>query len=349
MFQTIVGFGNALTGAVIHNLLLAPTLQENVFRSYFSKESGNGFNIIRTPIGGCDFDLEPWAYNELPEHDGLLSNFTKLDARDVEKSKFIKRLIAMSGNSEIKFVGTAWSSPKWMKTNNAWTGYSSLKDEYYQTWANYHVKFMELMHEEGINFWAMTTGNEPLNGVTAFLFIAFMSLGWLPRNQGKWVSENLGPSLRRSETASNIKILAGDDQRYTFPWWFDQMYQAYPLSKSYVDGHAVHWYWDKYVPPRELDRSHQNYPEKLIIATEACSGDKPWEEHRPVLGYWPRAHDYIVDIIQNLNHHANAWIDWNMVLDENGGPNYANNFVDSPIVVNTTSERTQKIFECIDE
>lgn len=224
-----------------------------------------------------------------------------------------------------------------MKTNNEWSGFGSLKDECYQTWANYHVKYLELMKEKGINFWAISTGNEPLNGVTAFLFIKFMSLGWLPITQAKWVSENLGPALRKS-LVSNVNILAGDDQRYTFPWWFSRMYNTYPESRKFVDGHAVHWYWDKYAGPNLLDQTFAAYPEKLIIATEACSGDKPWEEHRPVLGYWTRCEDYTLDIIEDLNHHVNAWIDWNLVLDEKGGPNYANNFVDSPIVVNATSK-----------
>lgn len=337
-FQKIVGFGNALTGAVSHNLKLVPTLQDQIFKSYFSKETGNSFNIIRTPIGGCDFDLEPWAYNELPRNDFTLTNFTELDARDVEKILFLRKLALVSNNYDIKLIGSAWSPPKWMKTNDDWTGFGSLKDEYYQTWADYHVKYLDLMRRTGINFYAITTGNEPLNGVSAFLFIKFMSLGWLPGAQGKWVSENLGPSLKKSPHLSDVKILAGDDQRYTFPWWFDQMYQAYPQSKSYVDGYAVHWYWDKYVTSNELDKTRSKYPDKLIIATEACSGDKPWEEHRPMLGYWPRGEDYINDIIEDLNHHVNAWVDWNMILDEDGGPNYANNFVDSPIVVNSTSK-----------
>lgn len=336
--QKIFGFGNAFTGTVSHILKSAPKLKENIYKSYFSKETGNAFNIIRMSIGGSDFDLEPWAYNELPENDPTLSNFTELDFRDVEKVSQIKELMIVTGNSDIKFVGAAWSSPKWMKTNNAWTGFGQLKEEYYQAWADYHVKYLELMHKSGIDFWAISTGNEPLNGVIGFLIIKFMSLGWLPRAQGKWVSENLGPALRKSSITSKVKLLAGDDQRYTFPWWFEQMYQSYPDSKNFVDGHAVHWYWDKYASPNLLERTRNQFPDKLILATEACSGDKPWEEQRPMLGYWPRCEDYTIDIIEDLNHHVNAWIDWNLLLDADGGPNYANNFVDSPIVVNTTSE-----------
>jgi glucosylceramidase len=318
-FQKIIGFGNALTGAVSHNLKLVASLQHQIFKSYFSKSEGIGLNIIRTPIGGCDFDLEPWAYNELPENDKFLSNFTKLDWRDEEKVAHLNDLMEVSGNSDIKIVGSAWSPPRWMKTNNAWTGFSALKDEFYQTWAEYHLKYLELMQENGIDFWAITTGNEPLNGFAAFPFIAFMSLGWIPHTQAKWVNDNLGPTIKDSKSTAHVKIIAGDDQRYTFPWWFDRMYQAYPESRNFIDGHGVHWYWDKYVSAYQLEKTHDKYSDKMIIATEACSGDKPWEEHKPMLGYWPRGEDYIIDIMEDLNHYVNAWIDWNMILDENGG------------------------------
>lgn len=93
-----------------------------------------------------------------------------------------------------------------MKTNGDWTGFSSLRDEYYQTWADYHVKYLELMHESNFSFWAVSTGNEPLNGVVLSTFVHFMSLGWLPKEQGKWVGENLGPAIRKSPVTSNVKV-----------------------------------------------------------------------------------------------------------------------------------------------
>lgn len=120
--QKIVGFGNAFTGAVSHLLKNAPELNENIFQSYYSKDHGNGFTMIRLPIGGCDFDLEPWAYNEEPENDVSLSNFTVLDLRDVQRNKQLHQLMKITRNFDIKFVGSAWSPPKWMKTNNEWTG-----------------------------------------------------------------------------------------------------------------------------------------------------------------------------------------------------------------------------------
>lgn len=109
---------------------------------------------------------------------------------------------------------------------------------------------------------------------------------------------------------------------------------------DYIDGFAVHWYIDGLFSPKfTVDLAKKNYPSKIILNTESCMGDKPVIQHRgPVLGSWVRALMYINGIMQDLKHSVNGWIDWNLVLDERGGPNYVNNFVDAPIIVNTTND-----------
>jgi glucosylceramidase len=107
-FQEILGFGNAFTGAVSHHLKTIPDIKDHIYKSYFSNTTGLGFSFLRIPIGGCDFDFAPWAYNELPENDVKLSNFTKLDQRDIDRLNQLKDLMKVSGNSDIKIVGAAW-------------------------------------------------------------------------------------------------------------------------------------------------------------------------------------------------------------------------------------------------
>ncbi|XP_058057190.1 lysosomal acid glucosylceramidase-like [Anopheles bellator] len=337
-FQTVEGFGGAFTGAVSYNLakLRAP-LRDSLYRAYYSKTVGIGYRFMRVPIGGCDFDLEPWAYNELPVNDGALSNFSTLDDRDLVKVSQIQQLIEVADNRDIRIIGAAWSPPRWMKTNNDWTGASRLKPEYYQAWADYHVRYLELMKAAGLGFWAISTGNEPLNGVIGFLFIHFMSLGWTAQEQGRWVGQFLGPTLKNSAVAE-VKLFGCDDQRYTFPWWFGLMDQGDANATNYLDGLAVHWYWDGVAPAALLDQTAQRYPGKLIFNTEASLGDKPLQQHHPILGSWDRAESYILYILQDLQHSVNGWIDWNLVLDERGGPNYAKNYVESAVIANTTSK-----------
>jgi glucosylceramidase len=207
-YQKIIGFGGAFTGAVSYNLkeLSSLKLREHVYESYYSKQKGNGYNLMRFPIGGCDFDVEPWAYNEYPEHDPFLTGFTKIDGRDVEKIKQVEELKRVTNNHNIKLIGAAWSPPRWMKTNGEWSGFSALRDEYYRTWADYHVRYLELMHQSNFSFWAISTGNEPLNAVVLPYFVKFMSLGWLPKAQGNWLGEHLGPAIKNSSVTSKIKV-----------------------------------------------------------------------------------------------------------------------------------------------
>lgn len=111
------------------------------------------------------------------------------------------------------------------------------------------------------------------------------------------MAESLGPQLQASDV-SNVKILAGDDQRYTFPWWFQEMEAAYPKSLQYVDGFATHFYTDSYVPPRLLDDTRRLYPSKVIINTESCIGVGLGDVPHPVLGSWVRAQTYILSYMQ---------------------------------------------------
>lgn len=109
-------------------------------------------------------------------------------------------------------------------------------------------------------------------------------------------------------------------------------------SLNYLDGLAVHWYWDDTFGPELIDKTMQLMPGKLLLNTESCVGDKPWQTHGPELGSWERGEQYIRSYLQDMQHNFNGYIDWNLILNEQGGPNYVNNFVDAPIVVNTKSK-----------
>lgn len=109
-------------------------------------------------------------------------------------------------------------------------------------------------------------------------------------------------------------------------------------TMDYVDGFGVHWYWDEFIPPNVLDQTHLTFPSKIILNTESSFGDKPYQEHKPILGSWSRGEAYVKDVIENLNHWVAGYIDWNLILNEEGGPNYVDNFVDSAVIMNRTSK-----------
>lgn len=147
--------------------------------------------------------------------------------------------------------------------------------------------------------------------------------------------------LKNSEL-HNVKLFVGDDQRYTHPWWFDQMKHDAPNVMDFVSGIAVHWYWDRMVPPSLLDKTHEKYPNLILLNTESALGDKPWETHGPILGQWARAEKYALGIIQDFQHNVAGWIDWSLILDENGGPSYVNNTIDAAIIFNTAKNEFYK-------
>ncbi|XP_046999707.1 lysosomal acid glucosylceramidase-like isoform X2 [Schistocerca americana] len=335
-YQTIHGFGTAFTDSAGVNVAsLSNGSQINLMRSYFST-SGIELNMGRVPIGGCDFSTHAYSYDDY-ENDTSLSHFNLTDEDYNIKIPLIKWAQAIRGQN-LKLVGAAWSPPKWMKTNNDFVGFSLLKDEYFQEWADYHIKFLDAYKNMGLEFWAVSTGNEPSNGIIPIN--RFNSLGWTPKKQRKWIAENFGPALRASQHSS-IKLLVLDDQRFLLPWMVNLLMEDEKVQ-NYVDGVAVHWYWDTFLPASLLSQTHNKYPSKFIIATEASIGDKPWDITKVVLGEWSRGEQYMADIIQDLTHWVTGWIDWNLALNPEGGPNWVNNYVDSAVIVNATSDEFYK-------
>ncbi|XP_053617693.1 lysosomal acid glucosylceramidase-like [Plodia interpunctella] len=329
-FQEIVGFGGAVTDAAAINWMNLTDLQlrQSLIDSYFSA-SGLEYNMARVPIGGTDFSTHPYAYNELPVNDANLTNFS-LNEEDNNYKIPMLNAIKRAVTAPLYVVATTWSPPRWMKTNGEWYGFTKLKHEYYETYALYHIRFLEQYFSHGIPVWAITTTNEPVNGD---LFLShFNCLGWTAGDMGFWIANHLGPMLRNS-TYRDVKILSVDDQRLNVPYFFNLMVMKHKDALQYIDGIAVHYYTDFIVPPSVLDVVSKSYPDKFIINTEACEGSQPWERKKVILGSWERAVRYIKDIITDLNHNLVGWIDWNLCLNKDGGPNWAKNNVDSPILV----------------
>ena len=143
-----------------------------------------------------------------------------------------------------------------------------LKTEFYQLYADYLLRFLDEYKKHDIDMWAISTGNEPSNAYLPFLHIS--SMGWNPEELGNWISNNFGPSLATSQHNQTM-ILTLDDQRFNLPWYVEKLFKN-KLAEKYVSGIAVHWYWDMAVPPSVLDDTHNDFPDKFILMTEACEG-----------------------------------------------------------------------------
>ncbi|RNA28300.1 glucosylceramidase [Brachionus plicatilis] len=339
-FQQIFGFGGAMTDASGFNIysLSALTIQ-NLINSYFSKD-GIEYNIIRVSVAGVDFSTRTYSYDDFAG-DFNLSKFS-LSKEDYEwKIPFIQSAIKTSPR-EVKLFASAWSAPPWMKTNNDYKGNGTLigpvAGKYFQTWADYYVKFFDFYKKNGLHFWAMTAQNEPTDG---YLYkFSFNSMGFTPETQSDFIAKNLGPSLRKNGFG-DIKIMILDDQRLFLPGWAERVFSHNSQVSQYVQGIAVHWYLDSLVSPKVLELTHEKYADKFIFATEACHALGSFGP-AVILGSFERAESYVRDIIEDLSHWVTGWTDWNIALDLKGGPNWANNFVDSPVIVNKTGDEFLK-------
>ncbi|XP_033227657.1 lysosomal acid glucosylceramidase-like [Belonocnema kinseyi] len=331
-YQKLQGFGGSITdsaGINIRNLSLAA--QEKLLKSYFSK-SGSRYNLVRIPIGGSDFSTRFYTYDDVP-NDVLLKNFS-LAQEDINyKIPLMQK--ALDLNPELRFMAAAWTAPVWMKTNNNYTGYGFLKKKYFQLYTDYLLKFMNEYKKHNIKMWAISTGNEPFTMYISIL-VPFNSMGWKSEDVGTFIADNLGPSLTKSQHNETI-ILALDDQKIFLPWLVDRIFKK-KEAKKFVSGIAFHYYADIIVPAFVLDQTHQKYPEKILIMSEACEGPFPWQTVKVRLGYWRRGEKYVLKMFQNLNHWTSGWVDWNLALNKVGGPNWVNNFVDASIIVNPETD-----------
>ena len=159
-FQTIEGIGGALTDAAAETFYKLPkSRQDEIMTAYFDPAKGIGYSLCRTHINSCDFSSESYAYSEVEGDTGLAHFSLQHDLK--YRIPFTKEAIAKAGN-EIKFLASPWSPPAWMKTNNNMLQGGQLKPEYYQTWADYYVRFVEEYGKQGIPVWAISVQNEPM-------------------------------------------------------------------------------------------------------------------------------------------------------------------------------------------
>nr|XP_033320773.1 lysosomal acid glucosylceramidase-like [Megalopta genalis] len=338
MYQKILGFGGAFTDSTGINMKkLSPATQMQLMRAYFDPLVGSKYNLARFPIGGTDFSVRPYSLDDVA-NDTSLEHFS-LAPEDLN-FKIPYANIARELNPFTKFFASAWSAPGWMKTNGDFASFGYLKKEYYQVYADYLAKFADAYKMHDLDIWAITTGNEPT--INSHINSSkVISMGWTPESMADWVAENLGPTLAAS-ASHKTRVLALDDDRDLLPRWVEPLYNNETASQ-YTVGTAVHWYFGFLAPITVLDETHDLNPNKLILMTEASQGPTYWGRSTLVSDMWTLGEEYILSIIEHLNNWAVGWVDWNLVLDQAGGPTWINNTLNAGIVVNPESDEFFKL------
>lgn len=334
--QTIMGWGGAFTDATCYNILkVSPKLADKMISSYYGPK-GLRYNFGRVPIAGSDFSMRSYTYDDLADKDQdvNLENWSLADEDLEYKIPVIQRALQMAGRSNVKLFASPWSPPAWMKTSQSIVrGHLLNNDTIYDTYARYLIKFFDAYREEGLEFWGATVQNEP--GAAYLPFYFFNSLQFSPSEMARFVGQFYGPALEASgRTKENFKLMIGDDSLAFLNFQVVSTMKNSDAAK-YISGLAFHWYTSgNVVSYNLLDSLYSQIKDQIefVMMSEACTGSMPLSRG-PKLGDWGRAESYASDIIEDLNRHTSAWIDWNMVLDLEGGPNWSKNFVDSPIIV----------------
>ena len=318
-FQTLVGIGGALTDAAAETFALLPKAkQDELIKAYYDRKEGIGFSLARTHIHSCDFSSESYTY--IQEGDSALKSFN-IDHDRKYKIPLIKQAIAATGNKLLLFA-TPWSPPAFMKTNNSMLHGGKLKDEYKHSWANYYVKFIKTYEKEGIPIWGLSVQNEPMAVQT------WESCNYTGDDERDFIKNFLGPALHNNGLADK-KLMAWDHNR-------DLLYQRAstvlddPQAAKYIWGIGFHWYEDWTGGGKIFDnvqRVHEAYPKTHLMFTEGCA-----ESFNPAsIHQWKFGETYGRSMINDFNDGTVGWTDWNILLDEKGGPNHVGNFCFAPV------------------
>ncbi len=318
-FQTIEGFGGAFTeAAAVIWQGLGEGAREQMLRDCFDPARGHGYTLCRVHMNSCDFSLGNYAHVETPGDVDLASFSIERDRRAL--LPFIQAALRVAGRP-IKLLVSPWSPPAWMKSNGQMNHGGKLLPQYAAAWARCFVRFIQAYEAAGVPVWAVSVQNEPAATQR------WDSCTYSAEEERDFVRDHLGPELARSGLG-HVRIVIWDHNRDLMVERASVVY-ADPQAAKYVWGTGFHWYGEDHFDHVQL--LHDAWPDKQLLFTEGC------QEGGPHLGSWEVGERYARSLINDLNRWTVGWIDWNLLLDERGGPNHVGNFCSAPILADTAS------------
>jgi len=317
-FQTFLGIGGAITDASAEVFAqLSEDKQEELINAYFGSD-GIDYTLLRTTIHSCDFASGSYTYIE--EGDKDLNSFS-IEHDQQYRIPMIKKAMANASDTLV-FYASPWSPPAFMKGRENMLQGGKLLPEYYQSWANYYAKFIKAYEAEGMPVWGLTIQNEPMAVQT------WESCIYTAEEERDFLKNYLGPTLEK-EGLGDKKIVVWDHNRDLISHRANTILGD-PEAAKYAWGVGFHWYetwaggepmWDN------LRNVKESYPEKELLFTEGCVESFSQDGYQR----WTNAERYGRSMINDFNCGTVGWTDWNILLDQNGGPNHVGNFCFAPI------------------
>ena len=301
---TWLGMGGAITEASAYNYsLLSKAKKRELIDSYYSS-NGLNYELGRVSIGSNDFSLKSFEYLT----NDNLNNFNI----DQDKKYVIPLLHDIYKEKKLDLIASPWSPPSFMKTNHNLLHGGRLKRKYYELYSDYLIKYLDEYHKLGFNIKYLTMQNEP------FARQRWESCIYPLRKQKLFINDYLIDKL------NDTQILLWDHNREHLNKVVNKLY----INNKKIAGVGMHWYTGGYY--EKIKEVHNKYPDYLIINTEMCCGYSKYNK----LNWINDAELYLKDIISCMNNGVNAYLDWNILLDYNGGPSHKANYVKSAIILN---------------
>jgi glucosylceramidase len=326
-FQTFLGIGGAITDASAEVFAkLSPAKQDELLKTYYDWKEGIGYSLARTSIHSCDFSSRSYTY--VSDEDKELKNFNIAHDKQY-RIPLIKKVLEATGGKLLLFA-SPWSPPAFMKDNKDMLHGGKLLPEYYQSWALYYTKFIKAYEKEGIPIWGITIQNEPMATQR------WESCIYTAVEERDFLKNYLGPIMER-EGLGDKKIIVWDHNRDLICHRVNTILDD-PEASKYIWGIGFHWYedWTGSEPMYDnLSNVSESYPHKKLLFTEGCAGGFDPEKYQS----WSNAERYGKSMINDFNRGTVGWTDWNILLDETGGPNHVNNFCFAPIHADTQEEK----------
>ena len=298
------GFGGAITEAAAYNYsLMSGEQKRTLTKAYFSPERMN-YRLVRIPIDSCDFSLGQYTGFEHVE------KYILPMLRDAEEAH----------GGPLAVLLSPWSPPVEWKSNDTREQGGRLLKEYYGDYAEYLCQYILRYKESGFFVKALTLQNEPHAVQT------WDSCIWTAAEQKRFLRDHMWPAMERNGL-TDIEVYLWDHNKERVYEWMREVIDD--KTDHMVAGAAVHWYSGDHFEALRLCR--EQFPGKKLIVSESCFEYRVYGSVAPVFAAQKLAHE----IIGDLNNGVSAFCDWNLLLDEHGGPCYAENFCLAPFLYDT--------------
>ncbi|WP_395078057.1 glycoside hydrolase family 30 beta sandwich domain-containing protein [Flavobacterium sp.] len=326
-FQTFMGIGGAITDASAEVFSkMSANQQKEFINAYYSQEKGIGYSLLRTTIHSSDFSTNSYTY--VKDNDKDLNTF------DISHDKqfripIIKQAIKATAG-KLTIYASPWSPPAFMKSNGSMLKGGFLLPEYYASWAFYFTKFVKAYEKEGIPIWGITIQNEPMATQS------WESCIYTAEAERDFLKNFLGPTME-NEGLGDKKIVVWDHNRDLISQRANVIFSD-PEASKYAWGIGFHWYetWTGGEPMFDnVQNVFESYPTKNILFTEGCVEKFDSKKYQ----LWKNGERYGNSMINDFNSGTIGWTDWNVLLDQNGGPNHVSNFCFAPIHFDTSTKQ----------